>query len=361
MIEAVNPNPNIHNQFILNASTITEKPDANDGELILTGMASSKSKSLYGEVMSETALQRMCTDAVGLPILYDHEGKMKSIAGVVKNAYLQDDDLYLDFSILPRFQDEIRELIDFGILLGLSIGGHVSSFDMKNGLVEDITLVEVSLTPVPANRDTHGTVKIKQNIVTGDCLYGVCNTLIKENLKEDETISTNEEQMEEIQLAKTEDPVPAKEETPKQEEENDEPLTAEKVKEMMDERFAEEKQSIIDTVLAEVKDMLNNNNQEEDVKQSAEPEPVDTPAEPTVNIELNTDELVEKLSAKIFDGLTERRDVSGTKMEQSMQKEPEPVKETKQGMTPEEAAKMMVRSMEDTDPITRAINQALNQ
>ena len=360
MIEAVNTNTN--SQVMLYASTITPKPDANDGELILTGMASSNSKSLYGEVMSETALQRMCTDAVGLPILYDHEGKMKSIAGVVKNAYLQDNDLYLDFSILPRFQEEIRELIDFGVLLGLSIGGHVSSFDMKNGLVEDITLVEVSLTPVPANRDTHGTVKIKQNIVTGDCLYGVCNTLIEENLKEDETISANDEQMEEIQLAKTEDPVPAKEETPKQEEEkSDEPLTAEKVKEMMDERFAEEKQSIIDTVLAEVKDMLNNNNQEEDVKQSAEPEPVDTPAEPTVNIELNTDELAEKLSTKIFDGLTERRDVSGTKMEQSIQEEPEPVKETKQGMTPEEAAKMMVRSMEDTDPITRAINQALNQ
>lgn len=359
MIEAVNANTN--NQFMLYASTITSKTDANDGELILTGMASSNSKSLYGEVMSETALQRMCTDAVGLPILYDHEGKMKSIAGVVKNAYLQDNDLYLDFSILPRFQEEIRELIEFGVLLGLSIGGHVSSFDMKNGLVEDITLVEVSLTPVPANRDTHGTVKIKQNIVTGDCLYGVCNTLIKENLKEDETISANKEQMEKIQLAKTEDPVPAKEETPKQEEKNDEPLTAEKVKEMMDERFAEEKQSIIDTVLAEVKDMLNNKNQEEDVKQSAEPQPVDTPAEPTVNIELNTDELVEKLSAKIFDGLTERRDVSNTKMEQSIQKEPEPVKETKQGITPEEAAKMMVRSMENTDPITRAINQALNQ
>ena len=48
-------------------------------------------------------------------------------------------------------------------------------------------------------------------------------------------------------------------------------------------------------------------------------------------------------------------------MEQSIQEDPEPVKETKQGKPPEEAAKMMVRSMEDTDPITRAINQALNQ
>jgi phage head maturation protease len=359
MIEAID-----NNQFIIQASTITEKPTANDGELILTGMASSNSKSLYGEVMSESALQRMCTDAVGLPILYDHEGKMKSIAGVVKNAYLQDNDLYLDFSILPRFQEEIRELIEFGVLLGLSIGGHVSSFDMKNGLVEDITLVEVSLTPVPANRDTHGTVHIKQNMVTGDCLYGVCNTLIKENLKEDEIISQTEK-MEEIQRAKPDEekPVDSSEEKPQEEEkEDDAPLTREDVKEMMDERFAEEKQSIIETVLAEVKDMLNNKGEEEEVKQSAETtpqQPGDVPVD--IKVELDSDEIVEKLSAKLFDGLTERRDTSTTKMEQSLKDEPVETEEVKTGMTPEEAAKMLIRSMDETDPITRAINQSLNK
>lgn len=359
MIEAINPQTN---NFILHAASVTEKPSANDGELILTGMASSNSKSLYGEVMSESALQRMCQDAVGLPILYDHEGKMKSIAGVVKNAYLQDNDLYLDFSILPRFQEEIRELIEFGVLLGLSIGGHVSSFDMKNGLVEDITLVEVSLTPVPANRDTHGTVQIKQNVVTGDCLYGVCNTIIKENFKEDEIISQNE-QMEEIQRAKpTDEEVEAKPEETTEEEKKDEPLTMEAVKEMMDERFAEEKQSIMESVLAEVKNMLNNKDDDEgeEVKQSAETVPQE-PVEPTVKVELDADELVEKLSAKIFDGLTERRDVSNTKMEQAAHEEAEEVEEVKRGMTPEEAAKMMIRSMDETDPITRAINQSLSQ
>lgn len=346
-------------EFILQ-STVTPKNSNDDTKMVLTGVASTRNPSLYGEVMSTSALEQMCADAIGLPILADHKGELDAVLGVIENAYIENDELHIDFSILPKHQATIQEYLDNNISLGLSIGG-LAQVNYDTNIVDSITLIEVSITPVPANRDCHATVSVKQNIVSGGCLYGVCDALIKQNLKEDETISTNEEQMEEIQLAKTEDPVPAKEETPKQEEKNDEPLTAEKVKEMMDERFAEEKQSIIDTVLAEVKDMLNNNNQEEDVKQSAEPEPVDTPAEPTVNIELNTDELVEKLSAKIFDGLTERRDVSNTKMEQSMQKEPEPVKETKQGMTPEEAAKMMVRSMEDTDPITRAINQSLNQ
>ena len=354
LIEAIDHD----NQFILHASTVTEKTNANDGELILTGMASSNSKSLYGEVMSETALQRMCTDAVGLPILYDHEGKMKSIAGVVKNAYLQDNDLYLDFSILPRFQEEIKELIDFGVLLGLSIGGHVSSFDMKNGLVEDITLVEVSLTPVPANRDTHGTVKIKQNIVTGDCLYGVCNTLIKENLEEDETIP------EEIKLAKPQDPEKPAEvtgEEPKQEEpKEDEPLTIEKVKEMMDERFAEEKQSIIETVLEEVKNMLNNKDEEEDNAPAAKGD-VKQSVEPTVKVELDADDIVEKLSAKLFDDLNQRRDTSTTKMEQAVKEEPVSTEPVKTGMTSEEAAKMIIQKMDSTDPLSRAINQSLKQ
>ena len=346
-------------EFILQ-STVTPKNSNDDTKMVLTGVASTRNPSLYGEVMSTSALEQMCADAIGLPILADHKGELDAVLGVIENAYIENDELHIDFSILPKHQATIQEYLDNNISLGLSIGG-LAQVNYDTNIVDSITLIEVSITPVPANRDCHATVSVKQNIVSGGCLYGVCDALIKQTLKEDETISANDEQMEEIQLAKTEDPVPAKEETPKQEEENDEPLTAEKVKEMMDERFAEEKQSIIDTVLAEVKDMLNNNNQEEDVKQSAEPEPVDTPAEPTVNIELNTDELVEKLSTKIFDGLTERRDVSNTKMEQSIQEEPEPVKETKQGMTPEEAAKMMVRSMEDTDPITRAINQALNQ
>ena len=155
MIEAINPNIN-NNQFTLYSSKVTEKHDTDDNELTLIGISSSNSRILYGEVMSESELQIMYQYAVGLLILYDHEGKMKSIAWVVKNAYLQDNDLYLDFSILPKFQQEVKYLIEFGVLLGLSIGGHASSFDMKNGLVENITLVEVSLTPMPANRDTLG-------------------------------------------------------------------------------------------------------------------------------------------------------------------------------------------------------------
>lgn len=348
-------------EFILQ-STVTPKNSNDDTKMVLTGVASTRNPSLYGEVMSTSALEQMCADAIGLPILADHKGELDAVLGVIENAYIENDELHIDFSILPKHQATIQEYLDNNISLGLSIGG-LAQVNYDTNIVDSITLIEVSITPVPANRDCHATVSVKQNIVSGGCLYGVCDALIKQNLKEDETISTNEEQMEKIQLAKTEDPVPAKEETPKQEEKNDEPLTAEKVKEMMDERFAEEKQSIIDTVLAEVKDMLNNKNEEEEgeeVKQSAQTVPTE-PVEPTVNIELNTDELVEKLSAKIFDGLSERRDTSNTKMEQSLQKEPEPVKETKQGMTPEEAAKMMVRSMEDTDPITRAINQALNQ
>lgn len=352
-----------HSEFILQSTITPKHSNDNTNKMVLTGVASTRNPSLYGEVMSTSALEQMCADAIGLPILADHKGELDAVLGVIENAYIENDELHIDFSILPKHQATIQEYLDNNISLGLSIGG-LAQVNYDTNIVDSITLIEVSITPVPANRDCHATVSVKQNIVSGGCLYGVCDALIKQNLKEDETISANDEQMEEIQLAKTEDPVPAKEETPKQEEEkSDEPLTAEKVKEMMDERFAEEKQSIIDTVLAEVKDMINNKNEEkegEEVKQSAQTVPTE-PVEPTVNIELNTDELVEKLSTKIFDDLTKRRDTSNTKMEQSLKKEPEQVKETKQGMTPEEAAKMMVRSMENTDPITRAINQALNQ
>ena len=377
MIEAIDPNSN--NQFILHASTITPKEAANDGVLTLTGMASSNAKSLYGEVMNENALQRMCAEAAGLPILYDHEGKMKSVAGVVTNAYLDDNKLYIDFNILPRFQEEITELLNFGVNLGLSIGGLVSSFDKQNGRVEDISLVEISLTPVPANRDTHGTVMMKQGMVTGDCLYGVCNAIINENLKEDEIIST-ENNVEELKRAKPQEGEGGSGEKPQEnnEEKNDEPLTREQVKEMMDERFAEEKQSIIETVLNEVKNMLNNKSEEGEVKQSVKPaqEPVKDIAVPMevqldadeiaekVSAKLNgnnIDELVERTTAKVLEGLGKRRDNITTKVEQAVKEEKSKPEEVKQGMTPEEAARMMCHTIENTDPLTRAINESLQK
>ena len=379
MIEAIDPNSN--NQFILHASTITPKEDtANDGVLTLTGMASSNAKSLYGEVMNENALQRMCADAAGLPILYDHEGKMKSVAGVVTNAYLDDNKLYIDFNILPRFQEEITELLNFGVNLGLSIGGLVSSFDKQNGRVEDISLVEISLTPVPANRDTHGTVMMKQGMVTGECLYGVCNAIINATLKEDEIIST-ENNVEELKRAKPQEGEEGSGEKPQEnnEEKNDEPLTREQVKEMMDERFAEEKQSIIETVLNEVKNMLNNKSEEGEVKQSVKPaqEPVKEDIAVPMEVQLdadeiaekvsaklngnNIDELVERTTAKVLEGLGKRRDNITTKVEQAVKEEKSKPEEVKQGMTPEEAARMMCHTIENTDPITRAINESLQK
>lgn len=346
-------------EFILQSTIIPQDSNDNTNKMVLTGIASTQNPSLYGEVMSESALEQMCKDAIGLPILADHKGELDAVLGVIENAYIEEDALRIDFSILPKHQPTIQEYLDNNISLGLSIGG-VAKIDYNTNIVDSITLIEVSITPVPANRDCHATVSVKQNIVTGGCLYGVCDALLKNNM-EDEIISQNE-QMEEIQRAKpTDEEVESKPEETTEEEKKDEPLTMEAVKEMMDERFAEEKQSIMESVLAEVKNMLNNDDEDgEEVKQSAETVPPE-PVEPTVKVELDADELVEKLSAKIFDGLTERRDVSNTKMEQSAHEEAEEVEEVKRGMTPEEAAKMMIRSMDETDPITRAINQSLSQ
>lgn len=347
-----------HSEFILQSTITPKNSNDNTNKMVLTGVASTRNPSLYGEVMSTSALEQMCTDAIGLPILADHKGELDAVLGVIENAYIENDELHIDFSILPKHQTTIQEYLDNNVSLGLSIGG-VAKIDYKTNIVDSITLIEVSITPVPANRDCHATVSVKQNIVSGGCLYGVCDALIKQNLEEDETIP------EEIKLAKPQDPEkPAevtgeeKQEEPKTEE--DEPLTIEKVKEMMDERFAEEKQSIIETVLEEVKNMLNNKDEEDDDAPAAKGD-VKQSVEPTVKVELDTDDIVEKLSAKLFDDLNQRRDTSTTKMEQAVKEEPVSTEPVKTGMTSEEAAKMIIQKMDSTDPLSRAINQSLKQ
>lgn len=366
------------NKFILESMIETKANDTADdnNEMLLTGILSTtKSRSMYGELMSPEALQQMCEDAVGLPILEGHDGGgLDKVIGIVKNAFIEDGDLHIDFNIVPRHQERMQEYIDDGIPIGLSIGG--KALIGPDEIVESITLIEASLTPIPANREAHRTVTVKEDYVVGSCLTGVCDAIIKRNhIKED------------VKLAN--EPIKEPTDDNKAVEEVQEPLTIEKVKEMLDERFAEEKQSIIDEVLNEVKNIIDNSEEkpeeekkveeasespeeedkkdEEEIKEVAseeeeeeEEKEVKESAEPTVNINLDSDDIVNKLADKIFSNLENKRDLSLSATSQAI-KDSASTEEEDKKFTTDEAAKMIIRSMDKKDPLVRAIKDAANR
>lgn len=354
---------NIKNKFILN-STVENKPDNESDELILTGIASTtKEPSLYGEVMTEEALQQMCQQAVNLPILEAHKGDgFDNVIGVITNAYVEDNDLHIDFKILQNHRQRIQELLDNNVPIGLSIGAQ-AMIEEDTQQVIGVTLIEVSLTPVPANRVAHNTVRVKEDYYTGDCLHGICYAMIKDNLNMEDNNMTGEEKK-----VKSEEEV-----------KEEEPLTIDKVKEMLDERFAEEKEALVATVVEEVKTELKKEEEasEEKVEEAVEEKPEDEESkeggsegegdsEEDKEIKdaapvINEDKIIESITERILDSLGEKRDVTSTKTEAALKNDSTEEVEEAKPFTSEEAAKLIINDMNRKDPLTRAINEAINQ
>ena len=383
---------NIKNKFVLN-SVVKNQTDNNNDDLILTGIAStSKEPSLYGEIMTEDALQQMCQQAVNLPILEAHKGDgFDNVIGVITNAYVEDNDLHIDFKILQNHRQRIQELLDNNVPIGLSIGAQ-AMIEEDTQQVVGVTLIEVSLTPVPANRVAHNTVRVKEDYYTGDCLHGICYAMIKDNLNMEDNNMVEEE----------------KKANPEVKEEDS--LTIDKVKDMLDERFAEEKEVLVATVVEEVKTELKKLNdkveetfkiedavknekpkakgesEEEEPKAGASGDNSESEEKPEAEGEgegeggaskeeedkkkkqvkesapvIDEDKIVESITERILDSLGEKRDVSGTKTEAALQESTEEVADEVKPFTSEEAAKLIINDMNKRDPLARAINEAINQ
>ena len=391
---------NIESKFILN-STVENKPDNKSDELILTGIASTtKEPSLYGEIMTEDALQQMQKQAVNLPILEAHKGDgFDNVIGVITNAYVKDNDLHIDFKILQNHRQRIQELLDNNVPIGLSIGAQ-AHIDQDTQQVVGVTLIEVSLTPVPANRVAHNTVRVKEDYYTGDCLHNICYTMIKDNLN-----------MEDNNMAEEKNKVKSEEVVVKEEDS----LTIDKVKDMLDERFAEEKEVLVATVVEEVKTELKKLNdkveetfkiedavkkeekkpkakgeseeEEEEPKAGASEDNSESEEKPEAEGEgeggaseeeddkkkkdkkkvkesapvIDEDKIVESITERILDSLGEKRDVTGTKTEAALKNDSTEEVEEAKPFTSEEAAKLIINDMNRRDPLARAINEAINQ
>ncbi len=390
---------NIENKFLLN-SIVENKINDESDDLILTGIAStSREPSLYGEIMTEDALNQMCEQAVSLPILEGHKGDgFDNVIGVITNAYVENNDLHIDFKILQNHRQRIQELIDNNVPIGLSIGAQ-AQIDADTQQVIGVTLIEVSLTPVPANRVAHNTVKVKEDYYIGNCLNGICYAMIKDNLNMEDNNMVDEE----------------KKANPEVKEEDS--LTIDKVKDMLDERFAEEKEALVATVVEEVKTELKKINEkveesfkiedavkkekekpkakgeseeEEKPKAGASEDNSESEEKPESEGEgeggaskeededeakkkkenkkvkesasvIDEDKIINSITERILNSLGEKRSVSDTKTEAVLKNDSiEEVEEAKP-FTSEEAAKLIINDMNRRDPLARAINEAINQ
>ena len=167
-------------KFKVYCSNLEKNFPLNDGsdELILEAVASTSSLDEEGDMITNECIESMKNQALGLNIHLDHNHDTHNVIGnVIEVLETDNKTLKIKFKILPSWQSKILEYLDNGIALGLSIGGAVKDF-------EETESYERSLTPLPANWDTFGTVKVssEEELVTAKCFDGACKQVLT-NLK----------------------------------------------------------------------------------------------------------------------------------------------------------------------------------
>ena len=176
-------------RFKVYCSNLEKNFPLSDGsdELILEAVASTSSLDEEGDMITNECIESMKNQALGLNIHLDHNHDTHNVIGnVIEVLETDNKTLKIKFKILPSWQSKILEYLDNGIALGLSIGGAVKDFEeTESGWeIKDIKLYEISLTPLPANWDTFGTVKVssEEELVTAKCFDGACKQVLT-NLK----------------------------------------------------------------------------------------------------------------------------------------------------------------------------------
>lgn len=159
---------------------------------MITGVVSTTSEDLYGDIVTREALESLSKQLVGLNVFLDHEYNYDKVIGVVKSSELSDDKLYATVAVTKDYQEDIKSKIEFGVNLGFSIGGFADRDKNNTNLISDFNLIELSLTPLPANWDSYGTVTSK-GVMVGNCITQLCYKMLKsENMTEQEQLTTEE-------------------------------------------------------------------------------------------------------------------------------------------------------------------------
>lgn len=246
----------IYSNITKSQSSENNKDDNDSSPLILEGIASTTGIDLDGDYMTESCIESLKEQALECNIHCDHQYGLSDVIGTVTEVIETDDDtLKIRFNVLDKYRAEIEDYLDNGINLGLSIGGTVTDYTpLKDGgwQVNEMTLHEISLTPLPANWDTFGTVEqISKGLVQSKCLNGACKILTKrkkiQHTKEmqeqkeiiKELVDAVNELKKEIQIGKAE---PAEE---------DEPATMQDVTDAVNEAIIEVKEQIVDELKEE--------------------------------------------------------------------------------------------------------------
>lgn len=326
-----------------------------DGTLDIIGTASTTSQDLQKDIMLPSAINSMKKQLLtsNKNLHGDHEyGLFTGLLGSINKVLDSDNDtLKIGATILSKYAPDIKEMLDIGVNLGLSIGGAPTEYDRNSDggwNVKNARLDEISLTSMPANIDTLGTVTTTKNgIVEGNCIAGVCNKIIK-NMESNHMANEDNNKPDNIEDPQKQDTVDLKSE----------------IQTIVDELWIEKEEGIIEKITNNVKSEIQDIVQEEvqnnePAQDSGNDSNNDAPTDPVQkNIKPeDVQNMIQKsfhdFEEKFFKNLTETREPQS---QVPVPPQPKPVKKT---FSTEEAAEVLMRKQLTRNPLINAISNNL--
>jgi len=207
--------------------------------LYITGIANSGTEDLVGDTVTRQALEQICTDATNHNLHLDHDTGLEGLIGTIVEAELVDEGVLIKARILDERRDEIESLLQQGVKLGLSISGVTTCNDENPSLIDEWILTEVSLTPIPCDQATMGTVAIAKSF----------KEFIDINGKTKQQNNNDEEEKEEEEETSTET-----EESGGDNMAEETIITEENVIELINTAFAEKQEEFLETIRGELKE-----------------------------------------------------------------------------------------------------------
>lgn len=185
--------------FLNKSESETKYSENEDGTLVIEGVASTTNKDLQGDIILPSAIRSMKEQLLTTTknLHGDHDYGLQGIYGAIKEVLDSDDNSLKIRAVLRKSKTpEIKEMLDIGVNLGLSIGGKITEYTILEDYgweIKDLSLMEISLTGMPANWDTYGTIQesAEKSIVKAKCLAGACH-VIRKNLDINGEIMTND-------------------------------------------------------------------------------------------------------------------------------------------------------------------------
>lgn len=334
-----------------------------DEVLHIRGLANTGTTDIAGDTLTREALLDICNQATQHNLHIDHDETIDGVLGPITRAELTPEGVEIDADILEgKYTSRIRDLLEHGVRLGMSVRGLA---ERAGGNFVRVVLTEISLTPLPADQSTLGSVVIVKSfgelarrvvgfddenleednmadeVITKDVVIELINTGFNER-KEEFLETIREELKDEFGVVLGE----LKERVEKLEAQGEAPVEAEEV---VDEEVVVEEEPVEEEVVLDDNDVVEEEVVEEEpateeaTEEPATEEPEEAEAEEETDDEEDKEEKLKKSIQNIVDQKIEEIFKAHTTEElqfqyQSNGDEQEETVEIKKAYTPRELA-----------------------